>query len=246
MVKLVRPVAQQSKNMLKPIKKTRLAEAAVEQIKDLITEKGMEPGAKLPSERELIKQLRISRASVREALRHLEILGLIEVKPGSGAFVREVVGDLFLPLAPWLSKHEETLHNHFEARQVMEPRAAAYAAQRASSSVIQAMRAALATFKEKKEQNDLVGLILSDVEFHRLIALGTGNKTLMVLMDTIARFLLDGWKASLRVPGRIEKTVAEHQSILDAIEKGDSEGASQRMGQHLENALSDLAAAGLK
>jgi len=68
----------------------------------------------------------------------------------------------------------------------------------------------------------------------------------MVLMDTIARFLLDGWKASLRVPGRIEKTVAEHQSILDAIEKGDSEGASQRMGQHLENALSDLAAAGLK
>ena len=74
---------------LRPITKARLSEAAMQQIQKLIADRGMSPGDKLPSERELVQQLEISRSSVREALRMLEIMGLVQVKPGRGAFVKE-------------------------------------------------------------------------------------------------------------------------------------------------------------
>ncbi len=73
---------------LKPITKSSLSEAAIEQIKELIVSRKREPGSKLPSERELVDQLKISRASVREALRMLEIMGLVEIKPGKATYVK--------------------------------------------------------------------------------------------------------------------------------------------------------------
>ena len=232
--------------MLRPIKKKRLAEEAVKQIQALIKGKKLKPGTRLPSERELMGKFNISRASVREALRILEITGQIDVKPGSGIYVREMKGDIFLPLTSWLPDHKETLQNHFEARQVLEPRAASFAAQRASDKIIQSMKKTLSDFKEKMERHDLVGAIMADVEFHRLISQATENKTLMLLMDTIARYLLEGWKATLRVPDRMNKTVREHGAILDAIEKREPERAYQAMHQHLENALQDLHRSGLE
>jgi GntR family transcriptional repressor for pyruvate dehydrogenase complex len=232
--------------MLRPIKKTRLAEEAVKQIQTLIKGKRLKPGTKLPSERELMGKFHISRASVREALRILEIMGQIDVKPGSGIYVREMTGDIFLPLTSWLPDHKETLQNHFEARQVLEPRAASFAAQRASNKIIKNMKKTLSDFKEKMEKEDLVGAIMADVEFHRLISQATENKTLMLLMDTIARYLLEGWKATLRVPDRMNKTIGEHGAILSAIEKRDGERASEEMQRHLENALEDLRKSGLE
>jgi GntR family transcriptional repressor for pyruvate dehydrogenase complex len=232
--------------MLRPIKKTRLAEEAVKQIRALIKGKRLKPGTRLPSERELMGKFNISRASVREALRILEIMGQIDVKPGSGIYVRGTKGDIFLPLISWLPHHKETLQNHFEARQVLEPRAASFAAQRASNKIIKSMKKTLSDFNEKMERNDLVGAIMADVEFHRLISQATENKTLMLLMDTIARYLLEGWKATLRVAGRMNKTVREHGAILAAIEKRDGERASEEMQRHLENAIQDLRKSGLE
>ncbi len=232
--------------MLKPIKKNRLADEAVKQIQALIKSKKLKPGTRLPSERELMGKFKISRASVREALRILEIMGQIDVKPGSGIYVKGIKEDIFLPLTAWLPVHKETLQNHFEARQVLEPKAASFAAQRASNKIIKSMKKTLSDFKEKMEKNDLVGAIMADVEFHRLISQATENKTLMLLMDTIARHLLEGWKATLRVPDRMNKTIREHGAILDAIEKRESERAYQEMHHHLENAYQDLRKSGLE
>jgi GntR family transcriptional repressor for pyruvate dehydrogenase complex len=231
---------------LKPITKSRLSEAAIEQIKELIVSRKKEPGSKLPSERELVDQLKISRASVREALRMLEIIGLVEVKPGKGTYVKGVNGDLFLPLKNWLSSHKETLHNHFEARLVLEPAAAGFAALRATQSDIRKLEEALATFNEKLAEDDMVGLIIADIRFHSLIGAATGNKTIEILMDTITRFLFDGWKATLRVEGRPRKTVAEHNKILQAIIEKDEKKAKTSMENHLKNAVNNLKKAGLK
>jgi len=226
--------------MLTPVKRTRLSQGAIEQITDLIVNKKLQPGTRLPSERQLMTQLKIGRASVREALRSLEIMGLIEVRPGSGAFVKQEPGDIFLPLPMWLANHKETLDHHFEARLVIEPRAAAFAAQRALARDIQAMKETCAKFERNINSSDLVSSIKTDIEFHRLIAKATKNKTLELLMDTIARFLFEGWKATLRVRGRFEKTVMEHNAILEAIEQKDPEKASQLMESHLRKALADL------
>jgi GntR family transcriptional repressor for pyruvate dehydrogenase complex len=231
---------------LKPITKSRLSEAAIEQIKELIVSQKREPGSKLPSERELVDQLKISRASVREALRMLEIMGLVEVKPGKGTYVKGVTGDLFLPLNNWLSSHKETLHNQFEARLVLEPAAAGFAALRSTQSDIRKLEEALSTFNEKLAEDDMVGLIIADIRFHRLIGAATGNKTVEILMDTITRFLFDGWKATLRVEGRPRKTVAEHNKILQAIIEKDEKKAKTSMENHLKNAIHNLKKAGLQ
>jgi GntR family transcriptional regulator, transcriptional repressor for pyruvate dehydrogenase complex len=225
---------------LKPITKSRLSEAAIDQIKELIATRELEPGSKLPSERELVEQLGISRASVREALRALEIIGLVEVKPGKGTFVKGLTGDLFVPLPNWLSDHKETLDNHFEARLVLEPAAAGLAALRASEQDIRRLKGALSAFSERLAQNDLIGLIKSDIYFHSLLGAATGNKTIKMLMDTITRFLFDGWKATLRVKGRPSKTLVEHGEILEAIIRRDEKAAKVAMERHLKNAISNL------
>ena len=231
---------------LKPIAKSRLSEAAIEQIKELIVTQRLQPGSKLPSERELVRDLRISRASVREALRILEIMGLVEVSPGKGSYVKGLTGDLFIPLPTWLSTHKEALNNHFEARLVLEPAAAGFAALRASENDIWKLERALAAFEEKVEQDDIVALISLDIQFHGLIGAATGNKTIKLLMDTITRFLFEGWKATLRVKGRPRKTVTEHKKILNAIVERDEKQAKLAMERHLRHAVQNLRDAGLE
>jgi len=218
---------------LQPITKTRLSEAAIEQIKDLIVSEDLEPGAKLPSERDLVEALGVGRSSIREALRILEIMGLVEVLPGKGAFVKALTGDLFIPLSELLTTQKESLQHHFEARMVLEPAAAALAAKRAPAKEVVRLRKNMEAFEENLDQENLVGLIRTDIEFHRLVANATENRTIAVLMNTITRHDFHGWKAALRTSKRPQKTVAEHKRIIEAIATGDEKKARSAMRSHL-------------
>jgi DNA-binding FadR family transcriptional regulator len=95
-------------------------------------------------------------------------------------------------------------------------------------------------------EDDIVGLINLDIQFHGLIGVATGNKTLNLLMDTITRFLSDGWKATLRVQGRVRKTVTEHEKIRKAIMQRDEKQASLAMERHLRHAIQNLRDEGLE
>ncbi len=225
---------------LQPITKTRLSEAAIEQIKELIVSEDLEPGAKLPSERDLVEALGVGRSSIREALRILEIMGLVEVLPGKGAFVKALTGDLFIPLSEILTSQKESLQHHFEARMVLEPAAAALAAKRASAGEVGRLGKNLENFKENLARQNLVGLIRVDIEFHRLVANATDNQTIAVLMNTITRHDFHGWKAALRTNNRPRKTVTEHGRILEAIASGDEKKARSTMRSHLLAAQRNL------
>jgi len=231
---------------LKPVIKARLSEAAMQQIQALITSRGMLPGDRLPSERELVHQLEISRTSVREALRMLEIMGLVQVKPGRGAFIKDLDGDLGIPLATWIAGHQETLRNYFEVRMILEPASAALAALRANREDIRRLTKKLNDFRICLEHEDLVGIIQADIAFHNLIGKATKNKTLQLFTNTISRLLVDSWKASLRTEGRPRKTVREHQEILDAIINRDAPEARRNMEKHLEYGLENLKKLGLE
>ncbi len=230
---------------LQPITKTRLSEAAIEQIKKLIVSENLEPGSKLPSERDLVEALNVGRSSVREALRILEIMGLVEVKPGKGAFVKALTGDLFLPLSEVVSNEKESLQHHFEARLVLEPAAASLAAKRASAKDVALLRKNLDYFQRNLEEGNLVGMIRVDIQFHRLVANATENRTIEVLMNTITRYDFHGWKATLRTNKRPNKTVVEHGRIIDAIAAGDEKKASSAMRSHLRAAVRNLGLAEL-
>lgn len=226
--------------MLEPVSKTRVSQAAIKSIKSYIADYGLKPGDKLPTERQMSKALKISRTSVREALRILEIVGILEVKPGSGIYFKDATGDLTLPLSMWLPDNEETLFEVLEIRQLIEPRAANLAAERITPHDLENIQDCLERFCQCVEENDLPGMILEDTQFHRLLAEASKNKTLTLLMNTITRFLPLAWKATLRVPQRPQKTVAEHQNIYNAIKNHDPVLASQAMVLHLENALAEL------
>ena len=219
---------------------TRLSEMAIEQIKELIVKQNLGPGSKLLSERRLADTLEVGRSSVREALRTLEIMGLVEVQPGKGAFVKALTGDLFAPLSELLHDERESLYHHFEARMMLEPTTAALAARRASETAVGLLHRNIQIYTNHLEQDNPVGLIRADIQFHRLVAKATGNRTLEGCMNAISRHDFRGWNAGLRTKRRRLRTVNEHARIVEAITNGDDKKAREAMRGHLMAAKRNL------
>ena len=125
---------------LEPVKSTRIYEEIVRQVKQLIAEGRLKSGDRLPPERDLAEKFMVSRTSVREALRALQSRGLIDIRAGEGAFVRDVsVEPLIEPLALVILPHREAVGELFEARRLLEPAIAALAARRATREEISEM-----------------------------------------------------------------------------------------------------------
>jgi GntR family transcriptional regulator, transcriptional repressor for pyruvate dehydrogenase complex len=223
----------------KPIKRRRLSEVAIEQIRDFILSNGMKAGDKLPSENEMVVQLGVSRVSVREAIRMLEISGILEVRHGRGVFVKELTGDIFVPLGQWVSMKKQTLQQHFETRLILEPGIAALAANYASAEDIRLLNENI-SLQRKIDDDDIVATVRLDIEFHCLLARVTRNKDLAMVMNAIARHSFDGWKAALRTTGRNADAVEEHLKIVDALVHKDPVKAQKAMRNHLKMSVKGL------
>src|SRR5512145_287089 len=138
--------------MLKAIKKTRIHEEVVTQVHELIREGRFKAGDQLPSERELAETFKVSRTSVREALRALETQGLIISRTGMGNFVADLpIETLVAPLARLLVEEKSALADIFELRKLIEPQIASLAAERATPRQIERTRRLLAKHKEQVE-----------------------------------------------------------------------------------------------
>lgn len=225
-----------------PIKKVRLSESVIDAIREMIVEDGFAPGDRFYSEKELTEKLEVSRSSVREALRILEVTGQVAVRQGKGIFVMHSVQRDLEAFAAWLRSNEQSILDHFDARLIIEPKAAAKAAQNASAEDFRRLEQCLEEFVEHADKGDIAASIRCDREFHRLLARATGNETLHFLMKYMTTSLPDGWISSLYTPGRIEKTKAEHREVLDAVTSGDADLAQETMTRHLEKALADIKA----
>ncbi|MFZ5754542.1 MAG: FadR/GntR family transcriptional regulator [Bacillota bacterium] len=220
----------------KPIKTKKIYEEIVEQIRHLINSGNLAPGDKLLSERELSEQLKVSRASVREALSALEIMGLIEVRPGEGTFIRQTTVDSIIgPLALILSIEKDTVMELLEVRKILEVETAGLAAERGTPEEIEIMGESLKQMKLDLEQNKLGEE--ADHKFHFAIAVAAHNSILLRLMNTIS----DTMKQSLRTsrqrlyltPGTPERLYKEHKGIYDAIAASNPRLARERMYDHL-------------
>lgn len=224
------------------IQKRRLSALAADQIRQMIDQEGFEPGDKIFSENELIKRLGVSRSSIREAIRILEITGIVTVHQGKGVFLKSQGDGPFDALREWLSEHQESLFEQFEVRLLIEPEASALAALRAEEQELRELRRLFNSFTEALEGNDLEMAMTVDAEFHEMVAQATRNRTLAELMKTFSHKLTEGWITSLQVPGRLEKTVDEHRQLLEALEARSASDARDSMRQHLINARNDIRA----
>jgi len=230
---------------LTPISRERLSESAVNQIKDFIIKNGLGPGERLPSERELSSKLQISRASTREAVRVLEIMGLVQVRPGKGIFVKDLTGDLFVPLPTWVSDYRDTIHKHFEARLILEPEICALAARRATDQDIENLKKNIDKQAGLTEK-DMADIIQTDIDFHCLLGEAAQNETLLMLLQSIARISFHGWKAALRTKSRNKTAVNEHRELLERIREHDEEGARTLMREHMVGSIKMLEQQGLE
>ena len=223
-----------------PERKIRLSEQIVDVIREKIRTGGYAPGDRFMSENQLTRELGVSRASVREAIRILEITGHVTVSQGKGIFIADRLERGFAAFSRWLRENRNEIEDHFECRMLIDPKAAGLAAGRIGDDGVGELEAVWEAFSRRCEAGDIPGAIREDARFHLLLARFTRNRTLHALMKTMVESLNDGWITSLHVPERMAHTRHEHREILDRIRKGDPSGAERAMARHLENALSGL------
>jgi len=221
---------------LKPVKTRRIYEEIVEQIRLLVSEGHVKAGDRLPSERDLAERLQVSRASVREALSALEMMGLLEIRSGEGTYIKQVnIDSVVAPLAWVLSMEKDTILELLEVRKILETQAAVLAAERAEPEEIMEMRDALEEMNKDLQAGRLGDS--SDHSFHYAIARGTRNKILIRLMNAISDTMYQTLKASrtklYEKEGVPEKLYKEHEAIFCAIETKDPDKARMLMLHHL-------------
>ncbi|KLU63236.1 HTH-type transcriptional regulator LutR [Peptococcaceae bacterium CEB3] len=232
---------------LKPIKTRKIYEEIAEQLRKLVAGGKLKPGDRLPSERELAERLQVSRASVREALSALEMMGLVEVRSGEGTYVRHVNMDsVVAPLAWVLALEKDTVEQLMEVRKILETQAVRLAAERAEEPEIREMSEALEIMRQDLETGELGEV--ADHRFHFAITQATHNQILVRIMNSISDTMHETLKISRRKmfssKPMLEKLYHEHAGIWEAVRERDPAKASQRMLDHLigveEETLKDL------
>lgn len=218
-----------------PIKIKRIYEEIMEQLKEMISNGELRHGQKLPSERELAESLGVSRASVREALTALEAIGILDIRPGEGTFVRETsVSDTFAPLAMVLEMEQNSMEQLMEVRRVLETELAALAAQRATAEDLMNIEANL---NHMKTAHNISEAVKADLRFHFAIAEATHNRILLRLMNTVADLMHNTFRIQREelfgAKGR--EIIAEHEAIYQAIRDGDTGTARLTMLRHIDN-----------
>jgi GntR family transcriptional repressor for pyruvate dehydrogenase complex len=193
---------------LAPIKSTRIYEEIVRQIKAMIAEGRLASGDRLPPERELAEKFLVSRTSVREALRALESLGLVEIRPGEGTFIREASLD-----------------------HLIEPAIAGLAAARATPDEIQEMQRIL----ESQAREVAAGRtgVIQDAQFHAAIGRAAHNEAITRIAHAVMDLLTQSREESLNTPGRPTRSHQDHRRILEAIARRNGGGAEEAMRDHI-------------
>jgi GntR family transcriptional repressor for pyruvate dehydrogenase complex len=213
----------------------RIRDFALNRIKDYITSGAVGPGQRLPSERELAEELGIGRNSLREALKVLEAVGLVESRVGDGTYITDQAAasigrTLGMALAVWGGAIVEII----EARRMIEVSAAPVAAEKATASDLAALETALNRMDAMRRE-DVRGYFAADMEFHRVVARATQNaivsRIVGDLIDLLERVL---HQASVDQLPMIEEGSGTHRAVYDAIVRRDPAAAASAMRDHLQ------------
>jgi len=229
-----------------PVKTRRLYEDIVEQIKQFINEGKLKPGDQLPAERELAERLQVSRVSVREAIKTLEMLGFVDIRPGDGTFIRDTnTDDIIRPLAMFLAVERHSLLDMFELRRIFETSAAGLAAERADAAELSQLGLHLEHMKQGVDLQDSEMGEEFDTAFHYAVAEATHNSLLTRLFRTVSEEFAKANSTARRQlflgsADNVQKIVDQHVRIYEAIVNRDAKAASEAMLDHLTFAEREL------
>lgn len=218
---------------LEPVRRTKVYEEVAVRLRRVIADGRLKPGDKLPPERELASALGVSRTSVRDAIRSLQVAGLLEPRQGEGTVIRELSTEtLVAPIASALLARRDLLADLLDVRKMIEPAMAREAARRATPDEVRQMEAILARQAARIEAGGLA--IEEDSAFHDMIARASRNQVVLKVVDVLMDLLREGRERSLQVRGRPQRSLRGHRQILEAIRRRDGDAAERSMLNHLE------------
>jgi GntR family transcriptional repressor for pyruvate dehydrogenase complex len=215
------------------VRKVRRYEQVAEQIRRLISDGALKPGDLLPPERELVAKLGVGRSSIRDAVRTLEVMGILEPRQGHGTVVRDLSADaLVVPLSLVLTRKRELVTELLDVRRMIEPGLAARAAKNATAEEIAHMGAILARHEAKLRRGEEA--MDEDSDFHYAIALAARNSVVLRVLDVLMDLLRESRSRSLQVAGRPQRSFDGHRRILRALQKRDAKAAEAAVRRHLK------------
>jgi GntR family transcriptional repressor for pyruvate dehydrogenase complex len=221
---------------IRPIRKKTVPEEIIHELKSLIDSGKITPGSKLPPERELARMLNVSRPSLREALRALSLLGIVDNRHGSGTYLASSPDRW--PLEPFsilLSLNKGALLDIFEARKSLEGTVAALAARRRNDDDLKSMQEALG--KMRVNVRNYGTYTKHELRFHKAIVEAAGNRVISDLMNKLYRLLIDTRKRVYRdaseTPSYLDEDLRHHEEIFERIKSGDEQMAIRTMTDHL-------------
>jgi GntR family transcriptional repressor for pyruvate dehydrogenase complex len=216
-----------------------LPDRIAERLVSLIAERKLCPGDKLPSERDLAAMMQVSRPSLREALRALAMMKIVEIRHGSGTFVASLRPERLVEHFDFVfSLDDSTYTQALAARAILEPSLAAAAAQNATDDELAAIGACLE--RAVMSVHDPKLFLEVDHELHQLITAAVHNQIITRFMSTLGRLGLASRMRTVALKGVREQSLQDHQAIVEALLRRDPEVAASMMQKHIKNISKSL------
>lgn len=228
--------------MFQPVQNKRLHQQVFEQIQELIVGGKLRPGDRLPSERDLGELLQVSRNSIREALRALEVLGIIECRHGGGNYIKfDISAGIIEPLSLIFRLHGGSFTDILEVRRSLETEAAALAAERITPAQAEELTGLVDTIRRTDNENDHIQL---DKAFHLKIVEISGNVLLLAFLTAISslleRSIQDGRQAIMRTFRNHTQLLSMHEEICRAIISHDRAATTMAVTKHFKMIMDNL------
>lgn len=221
-----------------PIKRVDVYESVLDQLNALIRESGMQTGDRLPPERELVERLQVSRVVVREALRALESMGKIEIRPNTGSFLVHPNGNaLVSQLKAVRSVDTSFLAYLVDVRAAVEDKVVALVAARTDLD-LSPVREQLDRDEEELGKRVETGSL--DLRFEALLGQKSGNPLLQELQRSVHQLWVEAWSECGIAPGDRRSLHEEHRAIFNALVRGDGGSAKQLMAEHVDRTITNV------
>jgi GntR family transcriptional regulator, transcriptional repressor for pyruvate dehydrogenase complex len=220
---------------LSPISRNKLAETVAQQVLGQIRENGLEPGTRMPSERELMAALGVGRSTIREAMNGLAMLGVLEIRHGQGAFVRDPDGGATLPRGIAAALSRGITRDLFEARELVEVHVARLAAERRTEGDLSDIADCLADHARAIESG--TSAVEPSVRFHVRIGEAAHSEVLCSFVASFAEMLNERGPVLEAVDGYREWEIEQHRSVFEPIRDADPARAAERMAAHLRQVI---------
>ena len=210
-----------------------VTDEAITKIKDMIISGKLSAGDRLPPEKELSEKLGLSRSSLREAVKALEIIRVLDVRRGDGTYVTSLEPQLLSEAMTFIVDlhQDKSILDIFAVRRILEPAAAAIAATRITPEQITALRA---TMENIDDETSVESLVDHDLVFHELITAAADNSYLASVLNALSSSTVRAriWRG-LTQEKAVDRTLAEHTAIIEALERGDADLAKSLLTVHI-------------